>query len=129
MTVVCGYVPTPEGRAGLDAAIDTAKLRGEDLVVLNTRHGEAPVDPRYATDDDIAEVRQILEGSGVPFALEQEATGQGPAADLLSLATERGASIIVIGLRRRTPTGKLLFGSTAQQILLEAEVPVLAVKA
>ena len=129
MTVVCGYVPTPEGRAALAAALVEAGRRGEDLVVLNTRHGEAPVDPRYATDDDIAQVRQVLDASDVPSRLEQRASGRGVAADLLGLAADEHASMIVIGLRRRSPTGKIIFGSTAQQILLESETPVLAVKA
>ena len=129
MTVVCGYVPTPEGRAALAAALVEAARRGEDLVVLNTRHGEAPVDPRYATDDDIAQVRQVLDGSDVPSRLEQRASGRGVAVDLLGLAADEHASMIVIGLRRRSPTGKIIFGSTAQQILLESETPVLAVKA
>ena len=129
MTVVCGYVPTPEGRAALDAALVEAARRGEDLVVLNTRHGEAPVDPRYATDDDIAQVRQVLDGSDMPSRLEQRASGRGVAVDLLGLAADEHASMIVIGLRRRSPTGKIIFGSTAQQILLESETPVLAVKA
>jgi nucleotide-binding universal stress UspA family protein len=129
MTVVCGYVPTPEGRAALAAALVEAGRRGEDLVVLNTRHGEAPVDPRYATDDDIAQVRQVLDGSDVPSRLEQRASGRGVAVDLLGLAADEHASMIVIGLRRRSPTGKIIFGSTAQQILLESETPVLAVKA
>ena len=52
-----------------------------------------------------------------------------PADDLIAVADEVGADFIVIGLRRRTPVGKLILGSNAQRILLDAPCPVLAVKA
>ena len=48
---------------------------------------------------------------------------------LVQIAEETKAELIVIGLRRRTPVGKLLLGSNAQRVLLEAGCPVLAVKA
>ena len=48
--------------------------------------------------------------------------------DLIAVATELSAELIVIGLRRRTPVGKLILGSNAQRILLDAPCPVLAVK-
>ncbi|SOC53576.1 universal stress protein [Ornithinimicrobium cerasi] len=129
MTVVCGFVPTAEGRAAVRAAVDEASRRGEDLVVLNTTRGDAPVDPRFATQEDLDELEAMLGESGVPFTLETRGNGPNPAADVVALATKHDASVIVIGLRRRSPTGKLIFGSTAQQILLDADAPVLAVKA
>jgi nucleotide-binding universal stress UspA family protein len=55
--------------------------------------------------------------------------GMEPAEDLIAVAEEIEADFIVIGLRRRTPVGKLILGSNAQRILLEAPCPVLAVKA
>ena len=50
------------------------------------------------------------------------------ADELLDLAGELDAELIVIGLRRRSPVGKLLLGSAAQHILLNSTVPVLAVR-
>ncbi|MET1038318.1 MAG: universal stress protein, partial [Aeromicrobium sp.] len=41
---------------------------------------------------------------------------------------DTGASLIVVGIRPRTPVGKLLLGSVAQRLILDAECPVLAVK-
>ena len=47
---------------------------------------------------------------------------------VLAVAADVAADLVVIGLRRRTPVGKLLMGSVAQRILLGAECAVLAVK-
>jgi nucleotide-binding universal stress UspA family protein len=54
--------------------------------------------------------------------------GHEPAEDLINIAEACDADLIVIGLRRRTPVGKLILGSNAQRILLDAPCPVLAVK-
>ena len=46
----------------------------------------------------------------------------------MGVAEEVDASCLVIGLRRRSPVGKLILGSSAQRILLDATCPVLTVK-
>ena len=51
------------------------------------------------------------------------------ADEFLDLAREVNASLIVIGLRHRSQVGKFIMGSHAQRILLQADRPVLAVKA
>ena len=61
--------------------------------------------------------------------MRQLVRGNDPAEDLISVAEEENADFIVIGLRRRSPVGKLILGSNAQRILLDAPCPVLAVKA
>ena len=55
--------------------------------------------------------------------------GNDAPEDIVEVAEEVGADFIVIGLRRRSPVGKLILGSNAQRILLDANCPVLAVKA
>jgi nucleotide-binding universal stress UspA family protein len=51
----------------------------------------------------------------------------GAVDELLDYAAEHDARYVVVGPRRRSPTGKVLFGSTAQSLLLESDVPVVAV--
>jgi nucleotide-binding universal stress UspA family protein len=87
------------------------------------------VDNRLASEEQLAAVRDRLDASGVTYEIEQKFQGDDPASQLVDLADQLRASLIVIGLRRRTPTGKLLTGSQAQRILLDANCPVLAVKA
>ena len=71
----------------------------------------------------------MLDGSEVPYEIRQLVRGFEPAEDLISIAETSQAELIVIGLRRRSPVGKLILGSNAQRILLDAHCPVLAVKA
>ena len=52
-----------------------------------------------------------------------------PAEQILDTANEVGAELIVLGTRKRTPVGKFLLGSTIQKVILDAEAPVLCVKA
>ena len=129
MTIIVGYVPRPEGRAALDAAIEQARLLGQPVTVLNTSRGERQVDPAYASEDDLTEVKRVLEDSGVTYTVRQSVSGRDVSEEVVEAAEAERARLIVIGLRRRSPTGKFLFGSTAQRILLDAECPVLAVKA
>lgn len=130
-TVVVGYVPKPEGEAALDKAIEEAKLRGSKLVVVNSQRGGQSFDSEAAAkaDGELAAVRAKLDESGVEYDVRQLVRGFEPAEDLISLAEANSAELIVIGLRRRSPVGKLILGSNAQRVLLDAPCPVLAVKA
>ena len=123
-SVVVGYVPKPEGEAALTTAIAEARLRGADLIVVNSHHARTDED-----EPDLADVRATLEASGVDYEIRQLTRGFEAAEDLVSVAEANDALLIVIGLRRRTPVGKLILGSNAQRVLLDAHCPVLAVKA
>ena len=129
MTIVVGYVPTPEGEAALAAAITEAQRREEPLHVVNSSRGDSLSDPRFASEPALEDVRARLGATGVPFEIVQLVRGQEASEELVEAADRLKASLLVIGLRRRTPTGKLITGSQAQRILLDANVPVLAVKA
>lgn len=128
MTVVVGYVPNELGDATLAAAIEEARRRGTDLVVVNTTRADRLVDPNYAQGAQADALESQLEASGVPHDVRRFTSTELAADDVLGVADDVGAELIVIGLRHRTPVGKLIMGSTAQSILLDATCSVLAVK-
>lgn len=129
MNVVVGYVPTPEGEEALNHAIEEVRRRDARLVLVNTSRGDALVDERYADEAQLGAVISRLAGSSVAYEVVHAVSGREAHEEILSVAKERRAELVVIGLRRRSAVGKLIMGSTAQRVLLEAPCPVLAVKA
>lgn len=131
MAVIVGFIPTPEGQAALERAAEEAELRHQRLVVVNSQRGGEAWTQKYAQalDDVLAAVRQRLDSLGIPHEVRSFIRGNDPAEDLIEVARATDASVIVIGLRKRSPVGKLILGSNAQRILLDSDHAVLAVKA
>jgi nucleotide-binding universal stress UspA family protein len=130
VTIVVGFVPTKEGRAALARAVEEASLRRSKLVVINSNRGgrDYDDDTSQAAEAELQRVTDELSGVGLELEVRQLVRGNEPAEDLISVANDTDADLIVIGLRRRTPVGKLILGSNAQRILLDAPCAVLAVK-
>ncbi|MCI2240371.1 universal stress protein [Paenibacillus sp. TRM 82003] len=130
MGIVVGYVANPEGRTALEQAGAAALRLGLPLVVVHSRRPGKEADAQEAEQlravhDD---VRARLDAAGLGHELREVPDSEDPADDLIEAAEDSGAGLIVIGLRRRTPVGKLILGASAQRILLDAPCPVLAVK-
>jgi len=128
MSVVVGYVATPEGAAALEVALTEARRRGVSLVVVLSERGQRFGSEPTDLEQHVEEVRARLSDTDVPFEVRQTARGRDVADDIIGAAVDQEAELIVIGLRRRSPVGKLILGSNAQRILLDAPCPVLAVK-
>ena len=116
--IVVGYSARAEGRAALQRAVSEAALRGSSLLVVHT-----------APEAELTELQEQLAAAGVPHQVRAARDSTDPADEVLKAAESSDAEFIVIGLRRRSPVGKLLLGSNAQRVLLDAGCPVLAVKA
>lgn len=131
MKILVGYLKSPEGQAALEAAIAETRLRDGELVVVHSMRGGTRDEAEQAISyrEEMEAIDRRLAGEGIPHRSRELVQGQSPADDLLQAARQEGADLIVIGLRRRSPVGKLLLGSNAQDILLGAQCPVLAVKA
>ncbi|GCF13370.1 universal stress protein [Haloarcula sp. S1AR25-5A] len=120
------------------AGIDKSEARGTAIAEAIT---EIPMDasqvrvtllhdfeenPEGASVDQVASVRRardVLEEADIEVALE-ESSGE-PADAILRLADEQDADMIVVAGRKRTPTGKVLFGSVTQSVILGTDRSVL----
>jgi nucleotide-binding universal stress UspA family protein len=115
MTILVTLPESPEGRFALEVAAEEARRLGTDLVVLDL--GLRKIDPT------------TLPSSVAVTVIERSGPHHDPADVVLTYLHEHPEiSRLVIGIKRRTPVGKVVFGSVSQRLLLEAPVPVLAVK-
>lgn len=128
MTILVGFIPTPEGRVALDTAIATAKKENDSLVVVNGSRAPERTDHNRLDPEARDELLDALESSGLTFTVVTPENEDEPSEQILEAARIHEASLIVIGLRRRTPVGKFLMGSNSQRVILEADCPVLSVK-
>jgi nucleotide-binding universal stress UspA family protein len=127
MTVVVGYIPNEYGEAALTEALAEAQRRGTGVVVVNATRGDSLVDKRYVGDQGRGELEDRLSAAPVDVELRQSVVTD-VATEILTVAREVGAEALVIGIRHRSQVGKMLMGSVATRLLMEAPCPVVAVK-
>jgi len=127
----------------VDADTDRAQRQAEfvadlpipeaDVEVIIT-HALPPED--ISAEDDVHAIGNVETVQLARDYLEERdytvelAEGRLPPADaILDMVRERDADQVVMGSRKRSPTGKVIFGSVSQQVLLESPVPVTIVGA
>ena len=126
MTIIAGYLATPEGGAAVQRAGEEAILRHHSLVVVDLSSDRVLVEER-SLPAEVQAVRQHVVDAGLEFHLEPP-TVLDPDDAIVRTAQRRSADLIVIGLRHRSAVGTLLFGSYAQNVVLHADCAVLVVK-
>lgn len=127
--MVC-YTGSRSSHTALKAAIERAKgSEAKIYVVASLEKG---------TEDEQKTIGQLegalksaedqLKKEGIPCETHLLVRGMTPDEDLVAYAKEQDIDEIVIGIRKRSKMGKLIFGSTAQYLILNAHCPVLTVK-
>jgi nucleotide-binding universal stress UspA family protein len=125
--IVVGWTPDEFGEVALHRGVEEARLRAGRVVVVNATRGDALVDDRFADEEQLGGLTAELASSGIEVEVRRS-MGADVGDQVLAVAQDVSADLVVIGLRRRSPVGKLLMGSVAQRILLGADCAVLAVK-
>jgi nucleotide-binding universal stress UspA family protein len=129
VTVLLAYIHTPDGDAALAAAVREARWRATNAVVINVTRPVAEVDSPISAEQGLDAVAALFRDAGVDVEVRQLPPSQDRARDILAVMSRIQPELVVIGMRRRSPVGELIIGSTSQRILRGAECPVLVVKA
>jgi nucleotide-binding universal stress UspA family protein len=129
MTIVVAFAPRPEGRAALEKGIEIARRRGERLLVVNAISGGNQDDPSRADNAECEAVEARLATSGIVAEFKQFVRGKDAVTEIVELSESPDVSLVIVGLRNRSPVGKLILGSVSRDIILSAACPVLSVKA
>jgi nucleotide-binding universal stress UspA family protein len=124
MTVLVAYNLSPHGEAAVRTGLAEASRRRLPLAVLDLHpeHADAPVPDGLAALLDAAP-RDVEVG---PVAVRSG--DRDPADAIIDTAESVGATLVIIGARKRSGLGTIFMGSTTQRVLLDSPVPVLVVK-
>jgi nucleotide-binding universal stress UspA family protein len=130
MKILVGYDGSNVSKEAIRIAETHAAAFGADIILANTMVG-GPEVPRKDFED--AEKKLDFEKNSLldkKLSCQSILSVRGLQAgeDLVLLAEEHKVDEIIIGVRRRSKVGKLLFGSTAQYVILNAPCPVVSVK-
>jgi hypothetical protein len=109
----------------LEQAQDVVSLPGTDEIAAEIVHGfaENPEGTTIQQVPAVREVKDVLESEDIEVTL-REGSGD-PASEIVRIADELDADMINVAGRKRTPTGKVIFGSVTQAVILHTDRPVL----
>lgn len=100
----------------------------DEVHAINSQEGGDATSAEDVRDgEDALNAIQSRLGDATTVETHQFVRGNDPAEDVLDYADDVDADEIVIGIRKRNPTAKVVFGSTAQKILLRSNRPMAVV--
>lgn len=130
MKILVGYKGTDVGKDLMDIAVKHAKaFDGEILIVTSMVGGEKTERQELLNaEKNLNQAKAYFDDFGVKSQTHLLVRGFEAGEDIVKFAREKNIDEIIIGVRSRSKVGKLIFGSTAQVVILDAHCPVLTVK-
>lgn len=130
MKILLGYDGSGPAHAALNLAIEHAKVFGAEVVAVNSLFGgnETTAEEVENARVDLEKAKATLEKAGVSCETHLLIKGSSPGEDIVSFAEQERVDEIIIGIKRKSKVGKLIFGSTAQYVIIKAPCPVMTVK-
>ena len=130
MKILVGFDGSNVAREAAELAAAHAEAFNAEILIVHSMVGgpEVPRKDFENAENELEYEKNQLLDKKISCKSILSVRGLGAGEDLVRLAEENNVEEIIIGVRRRSKVGKLLFGSTAQYIILNAKCPVVSVK-
>lgn len=130
MKILVGYKGTNIGRDLLKLAVEHAKAFDATVLVVTSMLEGTEKDQKkiLEAENNLDQAQIFFKEQGVACEKHLLIRGMEPGEDIVAFANEKNVEEIIIGVKSRSNIGKLLFGSTAQTVILEADCPVVSVR-
>ncbi len=130
MKILIGYDGSRQSKDALDLAKKHALAFGAKVYVVTSLFGETETSPQEieTAEEGLEYAKKALAEGGIEIETHLLVRGVTPGEDLVQFAREQGIDQIVVGVKKVSPVGKLIFGSNARHVILNAPCPVLTVK-
>ena len=130
MKILVGYDGSNSAKDALTLAKKHAMAFDGEVIIVSSLTGGSvthAVDVEHATEN-LESAKKMFDDDGIQCETKLLVRGMTPGEDIVKYAREKAIDEIIIGIKRRSKVGKLLFGSNAQYIILKAPCPVVTVK-
>jgi nucleotide-binding universal stress UspA family protein len=130
MKILVGYDGSNSAKDALALAKKHASAFDAEVIIVSSLTGGSvthAVEVEQATES-LELAKKMFDDDGIPCETKLLVRGMTPGEDLVDYAKEKSIDEIIIGIKRRSKVGKLLFGSNAQYVIIKAPCPVVTVK-
>ncbi len=129
MKILIAYDKNTSTSKVMDEAFLRTKRLGASVSIVRTCSSGTKQLEISQLENQLDELgHEVFEKNGVAYETHILIRGLAPGEDIVKFAKESKVDEIIIGVKKKSKVGKLVFGSTAQFIILEAHCPVLSVK-
>ena len=130
MKILVGYDGSNAAKDALVLAKKHAKAFEAKVFVLSSleKGNEDQLPKIEQAERDLEYAKTFFDKDGIPCETHLLIRGLSPGEDLIEFANENEIDEIIVGVKRRSNVGKLIFGSNARYVIMEANCPVVTIK-
>ncbi len=130
MKILVGYHGSNVGKDLLELAAKHAKAFSAEVLLVTSLPGgdKTTTEHVYEAEEKLGKAKEFFNNLGIISETHLLVRGKTAGEDIVAFAADTGCDEILIGVKSRSKVGKILFGSTAQFVILKADCPVVSIK-